>query len=93
MRSPCTNYFLETGGIQVQEQSPLLQARPELEEAVQGEGWYVWCTPSLPTILHLLLKLYPPARGDVLVRTECCAPGQAVLCPVPGNGICSLDLP
>lgn len=78
MHSPRTDYFLETGGIQIQEHCPLLQARPQLEEAVQGEGWDMGCTPALPAILHLLLKLYPPARGDVQ--------GQQQGSPIPGSG-------
>lgn len=64
MHSPHTNYFLETGGIQIQEDRPLLQAGPQLEEALQGEGWDMGHAPALPAILHRLLELHPPARGD-----------------------------
>lgn len=62
---PTTDYFLETGSIRIQEHCSLLQACPQLEEAVQGEGWNVGCAPAPCTILHLLLELYPPAHGDV----------------------------
>lgn len=65
LRFPRTNYFLDTVGIQIQEHCPLLQARPQLEEAVQGEGWDVGHAPALPSILHLLLELYPPTQEEL----------------------------
>jgi len=38
-----------------------LETCPELKKAVQGQRGHVGFTPSLSSLLHLLLKLYPPA--------------------------------
>lgn len=48
--------------VQVQQDRPRLETRPELKEAVQRQRGHVRLAPALSSLLHLLFKLHPPAR-------------------------------
>lgn len=60
MTGVLTHHLWEGRGLHIQHDGALLYARPQLEQAVQGQGGHVWFAPSLPTLLYLLLKLDPP---------------------------------
>lgn len=59
-----THHLWEGRSLHIQHDGALLYARPQLEQAVQGQGGHVRFAPSLPTLLYLLLKLDPPAAGQ-----------------------------
>lgn len=48
--------------LQVQQDASRLQAGPQLKQAVEGQRGHVRLAPSLPSLLHLLLELHPPAE-------------------------------
>ena len=55
-----TNDLRQRVALQVQKHRSRLQTRPELKQAVQRQRGHVGFTPSLSSLLHLLLKLHPP---------------------------------
>lgn len=87
---PLTDYFLETVGTQIQQHCPLLQACPQLKEAVQAECWDVGFAPALPSIFHLLFKFNPPAQGEVQSGAGNVCSG--VMCSAAGAQISKLGL-
>lgn len=68
--SPCeqdslTHDLWQGVALQVQEDASCLQAGPQLKQTMEGQCRHVWLAPSLPSLLHLLLKLHPPAETQV----------------------------
>lgn len=57
-----TDHLWQRGGLQVQHDGALLDARFQLHQAVQGERGHVGLAPALAALLHLLLKLDPSGR-------------------------------
>lgn len=56
---PLTDNLRQRGGLQVQHDVALLDARFELHQAVQGQRGHMGLAPALAALLHLLLKLDP----------------------------------
>src|SRR4029434_9472862 len=56
--------------LQVQQDAAGLQAGAQLKQAVQGQCGHVRLAPSLPTFLHLLLKLHPPVDTHTHTHTH-----------------------
>lgn len=48
--------------LQVEQDASRLQAGPQLKQAVEGQRGHVRLAPSLPSLLHLLFELHPPAE-------------------------------
>ena len=48
-------------GPHVQHDGAVEDAAPQLEQTVEGQRGHVGLAPPLPTVLHILLKLQPPA--------------------------------
>lgn len=59
-----THHLRERRGLHIQHYWAFLYTRPQLKQAVQGQGGHVRFAPSLPTLFYLLLKLDPPRRGQ-----------------------------
>lgn len=64
--APLTDNLWQRGGLQVQHDGALLDARFEFHQAVQGQRGHMRLAPAFATLLHLLLKLDPPEQ----VRTD-----------------------
>lgn len=58
-----TSNLFDAVSVHVEQHAAIDDATAELKQAVEGESGDVGLTPPLPAILHVFLKLQPPARG------------------------------
>lgn len=57
-----TGNLFDAVGVHVKQHAAVDDAAAQLEQAVEGESGNVRLAPPLPAVLHVFLKLQPPAR-------------------------------
>lgn len=57
-----TSNLFDAVGVHVKQHAAIDNATAELKQAVEGESSNVRLAPPLPAVLHVFLKLQPPAR-------------------------------
>lgn len=57
-----TRNLLDAVSMHVKQHAAIYDATAELKQAVEGESGDVGLAPPLPAVLHVFLKLQPPAR-------------------------------
>lgn len=73
MKVVFTSDLLQRTGSHIQHNGSVNNAAAELKETVKRESGHVGFTPPLPTVLHILFKLQPPARDtDRVKETDTC---------------------